>query len=145
MPGWPLDHIDESARVRTVERLLDGGHEMRRDDDLLRKLMLEIEASPDPLHTFGLGLSADEDDERTYFHLLLLADEGFLDQRGRDGATFRMTMKGHDFIEAIRNDTIWAKTKGAISAVGGASISMMKDVALGYVRQELGKLGVPLG
>lgn len=116
---------------------------MRRDNDLIRKLMMDMEADPDPLFVFVL--EDDAEDERIYFHLRLLADEAMLEETGRGGGTFRMTNKGHDFVQAIRDDTIWSRTKSAIEPVAGASLSMLKDVALGYLRQELEKRGIPFG
>lgn len=118
---------------------------MQRDDDLLRKLMLEMEASPKPLHLFPLVLDADSEYLRKHYHLRLLADEGLLEETGARGGAFRMTMKGHDFVVVTRSDPIWEKTKAAAAQVSGFSISFLKDVATGYIRQEAIKLGIPLG
>lgn len=118
---------------------------MKRDDDLIRNLMLEIEDRPDPLYVFPQFMSMSKEDLAKYYHLRLLTDEGLLQETGKTGGIFRMTSKGHDFVAAIRGDTVWAKTKEAAGHVAGVSLSMMKDIALGYVRQELTKLGIPLG
>lgn len=140
------DTFPESARVATLLRLLASGVEMRRDDDLLRRLMLEIEANPDPLHVHVHSLRGEDEDEVEYFHLRLLVDEGFLEETGRSGGVFRMTMRGHDFVGAVRSDTAWNRTKAVAAKVSAdLSISMLRDIALGLLRQELTKLGIPLG
>lgn len=132
--------FEESARVRRVEQMLAWGMPMRRNDDLLRRLMQDIEADPSPLYVHFT-----EGDEIEYFHLRLLADEGFLEETGKHGGTFRMTMKGHDFVAVTRSDPIWEKTKAAAAQLSGFSISLLKDVATGYIRQEAVKLGIPFG
>lgn len=57
-----------------------------------------------------------------------------------------MTNQGHDYLAAIRSDTMWNKTKEGAAAIGGVTIGMMKDIAIGYVKQEAKeKLGLDLG
>lgn len=118
---------------------------MKRDDDLIRRLMLDIEASTDAIHLHSLTLGASEEDRRVYYHLQLLNDAGFLDETGKHGGVFRMTNSGHDFVETIRNDTIWNKTKKAAESASGVTLGILKDIAVGYIKQELAKAGVPLG
>ena len=54
-----------------------------------------------------------------------------------------MTNQGHDYLEAIRSDTVWNKTKQGAAEVGGMTLGMMKDLAIAYFKQEVaGKLGI---
>lgn len=140
-----FESLEEAGRVATVRLLLQGESTMRRDDDLLRQLMLDMEADPEPQKIFVLTLDADDEDRDTYFHLRLLADEGFLEESGKYGGVFRMTNKGHDFCAAVRSDTVWGQTKQVAAQVSGVSLSILKDIAVGIVREQLVKLGVPLG
>lgn len=56
-----------------------------------------------------------------------------------------MTNQGHDYLAAVRSDTIWNKTKGAANQLGGATLGVMKDIAVAYVKQEAKeKLGLSL-
>ena len=80
-----------------------------------------------------------------YYHLVLLSDEGFLERTGKHGDVFRMTMKGHDFVSMVRSDTIWGKAKQATGHLSGFSVTMLKDIATAYIRQEAIRLGIPLG
>lgn len=118
---------------------------MRRDDDLIRKLMLDFEAQDDPLLDHLITWDTDDEDERVYYHLKLLTDAGFLVESGQHGGVFRMTNAGHDFCAAIRDDTIWNKTKAASASVAGVGLGVTKDIAVGYLRARLIELGIPLG
>ncbi len=111
---------------------------MKRDDDLIRGLLFEAEASDDSL--FG---PFDDEDEKGYAHAVLLCDAGFF-QEVQSGV-FRITNQGHDYLAAIRDGGVWKKTKEAASSAGGVGLGMMKDIATAYVRQELSaRLGLPL-
>lgn len=117
---------------------------MRRDDELLRKIMLDFEADDDPLLVHVQTLDAGDEDHKVYYHLRLLADAGLLEERGQSGGVFRMTNAGHDFCAALRDDTVWRKTKEASGKVAGASLGLVKEIGLAYVRQKLIEAGVPL-
>lgn len=82
-----------------------------------------------------------------YEHILLLGDSDLAHVRdlghsldGPSGAVIdRLTMGGHDFLEAARNDTAWNKAKNASKKVGGVSVDIFKDLLLGFVKAELAK------
>ena len=135
--------LAESTDSQQAPRIYAGDKVMRRDDDLVRKLMLDFEDQDDPLMVVTMG--DDEDGERVYYHMKLLADAGLLEESGRSGGVFRMTNAGHDFCAAIRDDTIWRKTKDASASVAGVSLGIMKDIGVGYLRAKLAAMGVPLG
>lgn len=118
---------------------------MRRDDDLIRQLMLDFEASEKVLLVAARHLNMSPEESRKYYHLKCLADAGFLEETGKSGGVFRMTNNGHDFCAAIRDETIWNKTKAASASVAGVGLGVMKDIGIGYVRARLIELGVPLG
>ncbi|WP_120632325.1 DUF2513 domain-containing protein [Ruegeria sp. EL01] len=112
---------------------------MKRDADVIRKLLFEMEESSEWQFTHDY----DEDEKNEYYHLELMKDVGLITNVGKYG--FRLTSMGHDYIDAIRNDTIWDKTKSGASKVGGMTLGMMKDLALAYVKQEAAdKLGIEL-
>lgn len=43
---------------------------------------------------------------------------------------FGLTYEGHQFIDNIRNNNVWNKTKGILSKIGGASLDMISSTAL---------------
>jgi hypothetical protein len=50
-----------------------------------------------------------------------------------------LTWQGHDFLEAARNDIIWAKAKAKVVEQGvGLSVELMKAVLLSYGKERLG-------
>lgn len=116
---------------------------MKRDDDLIRALLFEAEAS-DEAYLFELVTKdSTADEERRYMHAVWLSDAGFFQEANK--GVFRITNQGHDYLAAIRDEGIWLKTKAAASTVGGVGLSVMKDIASAYVKQELSdRLGIIL-
>lgn len=116
---------------------------MKRDDDYIRELLFEIEASDEPYLIADLTLNPDPEDLKRCMHAKWLTDAGLFVEEN-DGV-FRITNQGHDYLAAIRDDGVWQKTKAAASSAGGVGLALMKDIALAYVRQELsGRLGLKL-
>lgn len=116
---------------------------MKRDDDYIRQLLLEAEESDDLYIRAKKSMSSDQEELKRYMHAQWLSDAGLLLEV--DDCVFRITNQGHDYVAVIRSNTVWNKTKVAASAVGGVTLSMMKDIAIGIAKQELGRLGVPFG
>lgn len=114
---------------------------MRRDFDIVRRLLLEVEGyGPDVVDkTFS---ELDDDSPEDVYHALLLVEAGYLDGKiqGRGGGikviwVDGLTWKGHDFLDAIKDDTIWRRTKDRIvSTVGTASAEVVKAVAEGITK-----------
>lgn len=117
---------------------------MQRDDDLLRKLLFEAEEyDRGHLSSFEFEVS-DEDYHRLDHHLLLLLDAGLMDVHPQHGG-YRLTSAGHDFLEAVRNDTVWNKTKKIAYDGGAASLGVFFDVAVGLAKQKITeKTGISL-
>jgi hypothetical protein len=120
---------------------------MRRDDDLIRKLMLDLEvANSRVFHTHEVPSYTQD---QVAYHLALILKGGLAEgsepRYPSDGsdptipvAVFvsRLTPDGHDFIAEVRDDTVWAKVKERIAKVGGSvSLEMLKQVAGAVVKQ----------
>lgn len=116
---------------------------MKRDDDLIRDLLFEAEDSNQPYLLAGMALNPSESDLKRHMHAVWLSDAGFFKEVKK--GVFRITNQGHDYLAAIRDDGVWKKTKEAASTAGGVGLSVMKDIAVAYVKQELAtRLGLPL-
>ena len=111
---------------------------MKRDMDLARKILFEIEACEDPLGpTDDLKIDGYSDQVVSY-HVKILAEAGLLEaedvsEMGTDG--FRvwaksLTWQGHEFIEAARDETHWRKTKKLVSEKGGGLMFEVLKFAL---------------
>ena len=98
---------------------------MKRDMDLIREILLKVEARPTVTGIDLVEVPGHEQEEISY-HVKLLADAGFLEAydlrtMAPDGFRFAptaLTNAGHDFLDAARNNTVWEKTMEKISEVG---------------------------
>lgn len=128
----------------TVEIFMVEKVEMKRDDDLVRKLLLDMEASPNPDFLFAVTISMSPEDRKTLYHLRLLVDAGFLVESGRNGGVFRITNSGHDFLAAIRDEASWGKVKRASGALGQVGLGVMREIGVGYLRAKAKEMGIPI-
>jgi hypothetical protein len=119
---------------------------MKRDDDLIRDLLLKMEESDDSDYVCSLTMGSEPEEEREYFHLQLLGDAGYVLETGRHGGVFRVTNQGYDYLNTIRDGEIWNKTKVAVKGVGGGTFDIIKDIATALIKAELkARLGLDLG
>lgn len=130
---------------------------MRRDADLVRELLLKLEALPmSPGSTVLLGghdeelaidgYSADEID----YHLSLIKEAGFIEGPKFDASDGRLTFRrlsweGHEFVDAIRDPEAWKRTKAGASKVGGWTFGLLKQLGTAYFKQQAkDRLGLDL-
>jgi hypothetical protein len=119
---------------------------MKRDMNLVRKILLFVEALPPGNTSVDLVIAGHSPDEIEY-HALMLVERGLLKDSGGlivahdELSVFpdALTFEGHDFLGAVRNDTVWRKTMDKVgSAVGSTSLEIIKAVAQSYAKQLLG-------
>lgn len=92
----------------------------------------------------SLAIGADEAELKRHQHAQTLCDAGFFHEV-TDGGVYWMTNQGYDYLECIRNDQIWEKTKGAAAQMGGATLGILREIAAAYLKQEArSKLGIEL-
>ena len=108
---------------------------MKRDHDYIRELLLEAENSINPYISASMVIGRNDKVSKRYFHANLLKDAGFFAEVGK--GTFRLTNQGCDYLDVIRNDTVWQKTKDVAKKTGGTTLGIMKDIALSYVKQKI--------
>jgi Hypothetical protein (DUF2513) len=117
---------------------------VKKDDDYIRALLFDYEAEDEWLLEMpGDTLDANPEERRERYHVLLMMDEGLITKVGN--GTIRLTSRGHAYLDAIRDDNIWKKTKAGVAKAGGASLALMFDLATGYARQKVSEItGIPL-
>ncbi len=118
---------------------------MKIDQDYLKKLLEACQGSQKP--TFDIEdlklAGLDYNDKRFEFHLMILTDHGFIERDDGDpgfGLTksidgflswavlpLRLTGSGHQFVEALSNEEVWAAIKHDFR---DASISTLKTVSI---------------
>jgi len=109
---------------------------VKRDADYLRELLLEFERQDDWLIVDFHTLSPAPELRKRGHHIELLCDAGFMVQVSDSG--YRLTNQGHDYLQAIRDEGIWAEAKRAVAATGGsATLEMVKNIALGFLKKKI--------
>lgn len=108
---------------------------MKRDIDLARQLLLDIEARGADCSVSVLRTTADHDvEERVRYHLRLLVDAGFLKEVDRTSSgvpCLRLTDAGHELIELCRSESRWRHAKYACQqATGGLAIAVVRGILL---------------
>ncbi|PRH85369.1 hypothetical protein C5L14_23295 [Labrys okinawensis] len=122
---------------------------MKRDMDLIRSLVLEIENGRDWFETTsdetaeilgieGNGVSKAEAD-RLEYHLTLLESAGFVEftHTGEGWIAERLSWKGHDFADSVRDEEIWRRTKAGASAAKGFTVDLLVALAKGFVKKQI--------
>src|SRR5262249_19603499 len=100
-------------------------NKMKRDMDLARTILEQVEEQAQGHSRINLDIQGRSDDEIAY-HIMLLNQAGFLDAvdvsstAGMAWIPRQLTWGGHEFLDAIRNDTVWNKVKEEAKRHGGA-------------------------
>ena len=111
---------------------------MKRDFDLIRKLLFWFEEKPGP-EVVSVPAIDGYDELTVKYHLLLLAQAGFLDNEPELTAQgrivqvhpFNLTWQGHEFLDAIREDKVWNKIKSKASSLGASlSYELIKELTV---------------
>ncbi len=121
---------------------------VQRDMDLIRTLLLNIEADPRFDGSRGLRLTSPEDvgitdrsAEEVGYHLDLLIEAGLL--KGKSGfetlpALYKMTWQGHEFTDNIKNNEIWHQVKKRLAGLTTVGFSVMIAIAESEIKRKLG-------
>ncbi len=123
---------------------------MQRDMDLIRELLLRLDAMP-----IGIGEAyfleinkpplclPGDDPNRIYYNMKLIADAGFIaltpSQPGIGFGLTGLTWRGHEFLDTVRDPEIWRKTKEGASKAGGFTVSLLADLAKGLIKTQIEK------
>lgn len=124
---------------------------MKRDLDLIRKILLAIENADSLCYYNGIPQLAEDIDctdlALVSFHVTLLVDNDYIDVidisccgvEYDDYMIKRLTADGCDYLDNIRNDTVWNKTKELLSKVGGTcALELVKTISGKVILSQLG-------
>jgi len=119
---------------------------MKRSLDLIREILMAIEDyEPERISSLQTlsptNFSGTE--AENYHHIKMLRDAGLIDVAGKPFLSGEfpingMTMSGHDFLDAIRDQTVWDKTKNRLGKAGGWTLDIVLAVAKEELKQRLG-------
>ena len=121
--------------------------------DLVRAILMKIEERtktrmrdlvPDPKNT--------EDWQRYNYHIKMLVDEGLLDgnafssMKDTDWLDLELKWQGHEFLNTLRDPTVWEKTKEVTPKAGGGGLQVMleigKTIVVETAKEQLKKIGL---
>lgn len=112
---------------------------MRRDMDLVRRILIALEESDDGVVDGGSLVSDGHDLRSVAYHFGIMQQAGFLTAMVGDTVTGEvhsalaegLTWEGQDFLAAIRSDKVWMKIKHALrKSIGSASWETVKSVGV---------------
>ena len=119
---------------------------MKRDMDLVRKILFAVEDSEDGnVDLDNIGYDRDQ----IYLHVELMEERGLVDAsiaHGSDGPGHRilacrirrLTWEGHDFLEMARRNDIWERAKKmCLKESGGLAIDILKDCLTRLIKQQI--------
>src|SRR5581483_6410499 len=142
----PLETGPDPALSRPVASAGAIVRSMIRDMDLVRELLLQIERAG-PAGIDGWVVVDGYDQPTIAYHTKLLKTAGLIDAYileadGVPPVAARincLTWAGHDFLDAIKNDTVWNRTKRTIAEKGGgATVEIVKALAVTYAKAHFG-------
>jgi hypothetical protein len=123
---------------------------MKLDKDLVREILLAVEAHDQPQGWMTLKLEGREPDLVSY-HVMLLDEAGLLSGISLGGLSRfewqpkRLTYKGHEFLDTVRDGEVWRRTKAGAEKAGVAGLGVLLELGKAYGKEVLKeKLGIEL-
>ena len=120
-------------------------NKMKRDMDLIRKLLILIENNDDIKE---LVVPEDWNREEVAYHLKILDQVGYVENNTKWAGNKPMwlmaslTWDGHEFLSSIKNNTIWERTKCEIKKtsleLGTIPLNVLKEFATRQIKDLLG-------
>lgn len=118
---------------------------MRRDMDLVRTILLKVDAADTPLSMSAL-VTHEYDESLVAYHLGMMIEEAGL-LSGIDASTLSgtywieiaLTWHGHEFLDSVRDDNIWRQAKAGLSKAGGFSLELIGDLAKGLIKTQIAR------
>jgi len=105
---------------------------MKRDLDLIRRILFSVESGKETDYS-GFPV------EVVVYHRALIIEAGLGKGMISEGAygmpnavvIHRLTWEGHEYLDTIRADTVWEKTKNTFTSQGIAmTVELVKTVAI---------------
>lgn len=121
---------------------------LKRDLNLIRNMLLRIEKlnSTKQKNTIESFLDLCADPALISLHIELLIDSNYIETSEpiycgviKDFLIYRITSDGYDYLDSIRENSIWERTENMLFKVGGsAALDVVKSVAVSIIKTRLG-------
>ncbi|QOZ66816.1 MULTISPECIES: DUF2513 domain-containing protein [Bradyrhizobium] len=126
--------------------------DMKLEVDLVRQLLLHIEEhATRPISDLDSIKIDGWTEDQIGYHVVQLKDAGFIeasissvpDNENPDlvhviYSVRRLTYKGHEFVETVRDDTIWRKVKKKGKAIGAMTLPALVNIGAGIIKSQIG-------
>lgn len=126
--------------------------DMKLEVDLVRQLLLHIEEDADrPISDLDNIEIEGWTEEQIQYHVVLLAEAGFIEASvngvpdNEDPSLAhviysvrRLTYKGHEFLDTVRDPAIWRKVKEKAKAAGAMTLPVIAQVGAAFIKSQLG-------
>ncbi len=125
---------------------------MKLEVDLVRQLLLHIEEhATRPISDLDNIEIGGWTEDQVDYHVVQLADAEFIEaaiDRVPDNedpsvmhviySVRRLTYKGHEFLETVRDDSVWRVVKEKAKAVGALTLPVIAQIGGAYVKSQIG-------
>ena len=116
---------------------------MRRNLDLVRALLLEVEKNDDPYEPITPKVAGFSELEVSY-HIALMEEAGLVVARDRSAigvfywSATRLTFAGHELLDCVRDETVWNEAKHAVdAAAGGIALTVLRQVLIDRIAERI--------
>jgi hypothetical protein len=114
---------------------------MKRDTDLVRQILIEIEKQPFTGGWIRLEID-DYDCGEISYHVMLLHEAGLIlavDTTKRNSwLPLRLTWDGHEFLEAARDNSRWQQAKSTMmEKAGGITFEILKQLLMNLMMNQI--------
>lgn len=122
---------------------------MKRDIDLMREILMQVEAHPAGEDLSSQGVKIPGHDPVTISEHVWLLKQAHLIEATFPGDSpsrgvfviFRLTPEGHDFVAHAHQSELWEKAKGTAARMGvGVTVDVMKKLLIEYAGKAIGLL-----
>ena len=116
---------------------------MKRDMELVRQILFEVEKKEDPIEPLDPKIDGKSELEISY-HVMLASDAGLIKALDRTAiGVFRwsasfLTWDGHEFLDAARDEALWKEAKSmAENAAEAVAFDVLKKTLLELSEQRI--------
>ena len=119
---------------------------MKRDMEIVRKILLAIEETAHGFAGRDFKLEG-YTDEKVRYHVYIMMEAGLLcgaktthqGSQSPQAIPRSLTWAGHEFLDAARDDTRWAKVMEEVKNFGGAvTIAVLTELLVRAMKHQLG-------
>lgn len=122
---------------------------MKRDMDLVRKILRKIRDHEDPYGLDGIPEIEGYSGKEISYHIEILSNSGLLTASPlgemsveyENYFSINLTWQGQDFIDAAEDETIWKKAKDTVIKPGASfTFDILKEWLKSEVKEKLGMI-----